>query len=162
MSKADDLLKKHEEFLFEKAAKYCAYQPRCTNEVMTKLKQLGANEKSAYKIILSLKNEGFINDELFAEYFAVGKNRNNHWGKFRIIFELKRKGLTDDIINKALESIDHLEYNSILERLAEKKINSVKDDDKNIIFQKTMAYLVNKGFEKEMAYSVLNKLINNK
>ncbi len=162
MSKANDLLKQHEEFLYEKTAKYCAYQPRCSQEVLSKLKELGATEKSAEKILNDLQKENFLNDELFANSYAVGKNRNNKWGRIRISFELKRKGISEEIIYKALNSIDKEEYLATLLHLAEKKLDSLKEKDKNTVYQKVMAYVANKGYEKNLIYDVLNDLINKK
>ena len=73
-------------FLLGKARKYCAYQERSIFEVKTKLISWNINDKIISEIILSLKKDNFISEDRFAAAFALGKMRNNKWGRNKIIF----------------------------------------------------------------------------
>jgi regulatory protein len=160
MSKSSDLQKLHEQELYEKAARYCAYQPRCTKEVVSKIKELGAPDEVALKIANKLYQEKYFNNNLFAKAYASGKIRNNHWGKVRVVLELKHKGISPEIIQNAIDEINNDEYLEILTTLAKKKIKEIKNSEKRIKFQKTLYFLANKGFEKNLAIEVLNDLLN--
>ena len=46
--------------IITKLERYCAYQDRCTQEVLTKLRSLQVEEKEAQQILRLLKNDGFF------------------------------------------------------------------------------------------------------
>src|ERR1035437_2466204 len=97
------------ELLF-KAERYCAYQERCSYEVKQKMKELGADENETEKIISSLQEDDFQNDERFARLFTSGKFRIKRWGKNKIRAELRMRHIPDALIKKGLDSINTGDY----------------------------------------------------
>ncbi len=63
---------------------YCAYQERCHDEVIQKLKSLNMIPQAIDAIVVHLLDNNFLNEERFACSFARGKFRIKHWGKRRI------------------------------------------------------------------------------
>jgi regulatory protein len=49
-----------------KAEKYCAYQERCTSQVVNYLKRTSITSPQILDVIAKLKENGFIDDERFA------------------------------------------------------------------------------------------------
>ena len=78
----------------KKAEHYCAYQERCHDEVAQKLRSMKMNQEEISTIISHLINENFLNESRFACSFARGKHRIKHWGKVRIVNELKFRNIT--------------------------------------------------------------------
>ena len=145
--------------LTDKAIRYCNYRPRCSREVFQKLKGLGASDDTASKIISKLVKIQLLDDEYFAISFAAGKFRNNKWGRIKIQFELRSKGIKEPIVKKAINSIDEEEYMETLASVAKVKLNGIKTNEKRVRFQKTMQYLTSKGYESSIAGKVLNDLL---
>ena len=127
---------------------YCAYQERSLFEIETKLAALNSNPTDCKSIIAHLSECNFFNQERFAISYAIGKFRNNKWGKQKIKAGLFQKKINTDLISKALSSIDITEYKSMAQNLYEKKWISLKSEKNEFERkQKTLRYLQSKGFE---------------
>ena len=127
---------------------YCAYQERSLFEIETKLAALNSNPTDYKSVIAHLSECNFFNQERFAISFAIGKFRNNKWGKQKIKAGLFQKKISEDLISKALSSIDITEYKSMAQNLYEKKWISLKSEKNEFERkQKTLRYLQSKGFE---------------
>jgi regulatory protein len=139
----------------QKMKQYCSYRERCHNEVKEKLYSLRIWEKYYDEIIATLIEENYLNEERFAILFAGGKFRMKQWGRIKIKSELKKRNVSDYCINKALKRIDEKEYLQTLDKLAAKKYSSLKGGLEFIRKEKTMDYLIGKGFEGELARAVM-------
>ena len=73
----------------KKLEHYCAYQDRCHEEVIQKLRSMKMDSDEIDAIIVHLIASNFLNESRFACSFARGKHRIKHWGKIRIVNELK-------------------------------------------------------------------------
>ena len=141
--------KKHsKEQIILKLEAYCAYQERSLFEIETKLATLDSTQTDFKSIIAHLSECNFFNQERFAISYAIGKFRNNKWGKQKIKAGLFQKKINTDLISKALSSIDITEYKSMAQNLYEKKWISLKSEKNEFERkQKTLRYLKSKGFE---------------
>ncbi len=141
-------------FLLEKARKYCAYQERSIFEVKTKLISWNIKDKIISEIILSLKKDNYINEDRFAAAFALGKMRNNKWGRNKITYALLQKHIPELTIQIALNSLDENEYLETLKSV----ITSKKIDDENEFRRnnKLVRFAKQKGFQPELVWKVVN------
>src|SRR5580693_6124237 len=87
-----------DEALMLRVRKYCALRERSTREVKKKLYELDVLEDKAELIIEKLKQEGFLNEKRYVSAFARGKFRNKKWGKKKIEMELKKQGITKELL----------------------------------------------------------------
>ncbi len=128
------------------AMKFCGYRERSKKEVEDKLKAKSFNQKIIKICIDRLIELDFLNNIRFSKSFSRGKNNNNRWGKNKIKFHLKNKGLTDDEINIGIESIDEESYLNILKKNIELYNKKLKEPDRN----KLIGHLINKGYEMDL------------
>ncbi len=141
-------------FFMEKARQYCAYQERSIFDVNKKLSGWNIDEATKLNIILNLKKENFINEERFATAFAIGKLRNNKWGRNKISYALFQKQLPELTVQIALNAIDEDEYIATLKQvISSKKIN---EDNDFVRKNKLVMYAKQKGFQPELAWKVVN------
>jgi regulatory protein len=77
--------------MLEKARQYCDYEERCIHDVRNKLYQWSVQSELIDKIILRLENENYIDEDRYVRAFALGKLRNNKWGRNKILFALRSK-----------------------------------------------------------------------
>jgi regulatory protein len=141
--------------LLLKAERFCSYQERTISDVKQKLKELGSEAETSEKIISSLIEDDYLNDERFAKLFTSGKFRIKRWGKNKIRAELKKKKIPDNFIYDALDSIDEEEYLKTIQRLAEKKSQTTKGKNSKDKLKKVVMFLLSRGFESEMIWKVL-------
>jgi regulatory protein len=142
----------------QKAKHYCAYQERSHAEAKEKLYSFGLWKNEVEKIISQLIEEDYLNEERFAAAFARGKFRMKQWGRVKIKYELKQKQVSEYCIKKGLKEIREEEYQKILVKLAEEKLNTLKSE-KNIYTKKrkAMDYLLQKGYERDLVLSIINE-----
>jgi len=142
-----------------KLQQFCAYQERCHTEVKEKLYSYGVYREDAEAIISQLIQENYLNEERFACSFAGGRFRIKQWGKMKIKYELKQKGISEYCIKKALKSIDADEYEKLLVKLAGQKLNTIKSE-KNIFIKKRKLqdFLLQRGFENDLVRAVVNNI----
>lgn len=139
-----------------KIEQYCAYQERSQQEVRDKLYDMGLHKEDVENIITELIGENFLNEERFAIAFARGKFRIKQWGKVKIKQHLKQKRVSEYCIKKALALIDADEYEKTIKHLIEKKDRESKEKDAYIKRQKTIRYVISRGFEPDMVLSLVN------
>jgi regulatory protein len=140
-----------------KAARYCAYQERTQQEVRDKLFKLGLYSEEVENIILELIEDGFINEERYAKAYVRGKFYQNKWGKLKIQYGLKQKGLSNYCIDKGLSEIRDAEYTEMALKLINKKHEELNINDAYIRNNKIAAFLYAKGFEKDFIWKLLKK-----
>lgn len=135
----------------QKLKHYCGYQERSHSEVRQKLYSLGLFKKEVDELISQLIEEGYLNEERFARQFASGKSRIKGWGRQKIQYELRQRGISEFCIMNALRSLDTTEYEAGFNRLASKKWTSLLDE-KNIFVKKSkwQEFLLQRGFEPEL------------
>lgn len=143
-----------------KLAQFCAYRDRSQKEVEDKLREMRMIPQACEQIIIELMSEDFLNEERFARSFVRGKFRIKKWGKIKITQELKKKEISAPIIKLGLTEIDENEYLNILEQVAEKKLNLIKESDPYKRKKKLSDYLLQRGFESNLVYELSNNLIN--
>jgi len=140
-------------FLYDNARKYCAYQERCIYDLKKKLMEWNASEKTIASIVKQLEQEGFINEERYAVSFAIGKLRNNKWGKNKIYYALSKKNIPEIYVEMGLNEIDQEEYiNTLKSVLASKKINDTDEFRRN---NKLVRFAVQKGYQSDLVWKVV-------
>jgi regulatory protein len=143
--------------ILTKAQAYCAYQDRCSSEVVQKLLDWGVDDARIPKIIETLIADKFLDDHRFAQSFVSSKFRLKHWGRNKLVYELRLKKIPSNLISLAIESIDESEYSATLQTLITKKTKEVKDTDVFRKKQKIARYLISKGFESELVFGMLKE-----
>jgi regulatory protein len=144
---------------FQKLKHYCGYQERCHAEVKEKLYSFGLWKKDVESLISQLIEENYLNEERFAQLFAGGKFRIKQWGRVKIKHELKQKNISEYCIKKGLKEIDENEYKKTIQKLTAAKWKTLKGE-KNIFIKKkkAMNYLLQKGYETDLANEAIASL----
>lgn len=139
----------------QKAEKYCVYQERCQQEVRDKLYTFGLHQRDVENIISELISTNFLNEERFANAYALGKFRQKGWGKIKINQALKLKRVPDGLIKKALQQIDLDDYLLKLKGILEKKATLSKEKDGYKKSYQLKQYAYGKGYEGDLEAEVL-------
>jgi len=144
----------------KKIEHFCAYQERCHEEVIAKLRSMRMEQDEIDQIMVHLINDNYINEERFACSFARGKHRIKHWGKIRIVNELKFKKISQTLINIALKEITSEEYNTTFHTLADRHWDSIQETNILKKRKKFCDYLLRRGFESNLIFEKVKELEN--
>jgi len=137
---------------------YCAYQERCHEEVVSKLRTMKLDSSEIDEIIIHLISSNFLNESRFACSFARGKHRIKHWGIIRIVNELKFRKITTYNINLALKEIPPEEYLDTFHSLAERQWEAIRESNALKKKKKFCDFLLRKGFESNLVYEKMKEM----
>ena len=142
--------------VLDKMAKYCAYQERCVKDVKDKLKTFDIPEEAKAEILDYLLDNRFVDNERFTKSFVRGKVNQSGWGMNKIRFHLMQKGIVKELIDEALGQTDEEVYRQRLIDILNMKSKSVKAASDYERKRKLAAYAMQKGFEGNLVWEVLN------
>ncbi len=132
---------------------YCAYQERCHQEVINKLKALHMIPESIDRIVVHLIENDFLNETRFSREFARGKFNNKKWGKQRIKNELAKRNISKYNIRRGLEELGPNDYLRVFHLLAEKRWAALSsENDLAKKKRKLVDYLLYRGWEHQLVY----------
>lgn len=137
-----------------------SYRMRTERELYKRMRDKEYEEDLIVNAIAELKKLGYIDDRTFTEYYVEDKHNLNKLGKNKIKQELYYKGVEKEVIDEIIEekTDDENEYNNALE-VAQKRINSYKNEDKNKVYRKLGAFLTRRGFEYDIVKRVLKEVL---
>tara|TARA_B100001094_G_C17786430_1_gene602242 strand:- start:8 stop:475 length:468 start_codon:yes stop_codon:yes gene_type:complete len=150
-------LSKEEKVILEKMRSYCMYQERCIQEVKKKLTHLQVIPKTKLKIINHLINDDYLNEVRFTKSFIQGKLRIKKWGRIKLNYELRVRGVKKFIIDDEINKISKEDYLDYFNEFSNNKIKILKGskDHKKRSFINYFAY---RGWENNLIYEKLNEI----
>ena len=142
----------------QKLEYYCSYQERCHVEVVEKLFGFAISELEKNQIIVHLIEHNFLNEERFAQIFAISKFHQKKWGKIRIKNELRARKISDYLVTKALKELPVDEYETTFHLLAEKQWETITEKNTLKKRKKFCDYLLRKGWESDWVYGKVKEM----
>lgn len=142
----------------QKLEYFCSYQERCHDEVVAKLRAMSMIPQVVDTIVVHLIEHNFLNEERFACSFARGKHRIKHWGKIRIVNELKFRNIAQPNITIALKEITLEEYQSTFHNATERHWETIREANALKKRKKFCDYFLRKGFESNLIYEKVKEL----
>jgi regulatory protein len=151
-------LKSYDEINFGKkvAYRFLNFKPRSEKEVRTKLKKHKLSEESIDKIIDSLKEFKFINDEQYAKMYVESKVSLKPEGRNSLKIKLSQKGIGKETSEKTVaenysEETEYQKAHELLQKY-QKKVKAKTPLEKK---QKCYRHLLSKGFSFDLINRVL-------
>lgn len=135
-----------------KLERYCSYQERSQKQVIEKLKGFGLIESERGEVLIHLIQNNFLNEERFALAYAQGKFKIKRWGPDKIKRGLMQAGVSNKLINQAINELPSREVQSDqIKELGLKKLKITEEDliEKTLDWDsknKLYRFLVGKGY----------------
>lgn len=137
-----------------KALHFLSFRARSEKEVRDNLLKKKAPPEIIERVIISLKDHKFLNDEDFARQFIEQRLRFKPKSLRIIKMELKQKGVEQEIIEQAFANLqknseEDISQNDLesAKKLVEKKIDKYRDLPKQVVYQKLGSFLARRGFD---------------
>lgn len=140
------------------AAGYCSMAEHCVTEVVEKLKRFELTSEEQSKLLKRLIDEGYLNEGRYVKAFVKDKFRFGKWGRIKIRYALRQKGLDSTLIEEALSEIPDEDYLEILTDLLRSKKRSTKAKSTYELRGKLLRFAAGRGFELDQAGSCLRKM----
>lgn len=147
----------------ERLQRECSRREICEREALDKMRKWGVSSEISSKILSRLKKDRFIDDARFARSFALDRYRFSLYGRRKIAFLLRSKNIPSQIVEKALEEIDSVEYYRLLKESISRKIDGKlhresSDDIDYQLIQKIMRQYVSRGYEPELIRRAIREI----
>ena len=139
---------KYERALHRLAA-YCSRGERCVYDIRQKMIRWGLSEAEQKKAVQYLQREHFLDEKRYCRAFVHDKSQYNHWGSYKIQYELKKKQIPDGLIREAISEMDKEVQREQLQKLLVHKRKTVKGANEYEINQKLIRFAAGKGFPLE-------------
>jgi len=148
---------------YNEALKYsmdlCSKQEKCKRDISEKLSCFKVPAAEIEKVLEVLVRENFINEKRFAGYFCRDKLRFNRWGKVKIRFMLRQKGISSGITEEALDAINQADYLEILRDELLKKRGTLKGNNAYELRGKLFRFAQQRGFETGLIHQILDEFL---
>lgn len=149
--------KETQEVAFQNALRFIGYRSRTTAEIVSKLAKKGFAEIVIQETIERLRTNGLLDDATFARTWVENQSTFRPRGQRALAFELRRKGVTDEVIAQALEETpgeEELAYQAGT-RQAHKLVNL----EGNEFRMKLSAFLARRGFSYGTIAPVVSRIL---
>lgn len=138
----------------EKALRLLEFRSHSEKELVDKLKRAGSKFEDIKTTVEFLCEYGFLDDRKYATKKAHDLFSLKKYGKMRIREDLKMRGIKNEYIEEALNSIEEDEKENLLP-LVEKKLKG-NFDKKNI--EKAIRYFAMRGYRYEDVKVTIEKI----
>jgi regulatory protein len=129
---------------FDRAVKFLSYRPRSRVEVERYLRGKSIDELVRDDVIARLEQAKYLDDEAFARFWLENRERFRPRGARALRYELRQKGVGDEIITRVLSDLDDeaSAWRAVEGRLS--RWSNLPDEE---FRQKIVGYLSRRGFD---------------
>lgn len=143
--------------ILDNLRRQCSRREYCTSDVLKKaVKALDGDSEKARQIVDSLVEDRYVDDLRYASAYAREKSSISGWGEVKIRYMLSAKGISRDLIDRALEDVDSQRADDRLEKLLENKYRTLKDDPQWKL--KLLRFALGRGYSYDQVNEFLKSL----
>lgn len=141
------------------AVSLLAQRAHASGEIAAKLRRKLYMDETIEMVLYKLEKERLLNDEDFAKEWAASRARCQI-GRTRIVQELRMKGLSQALIQNALEELDAEEGDEAAAALAQKLLRRYAGEaDERKAMQKMLASMARRGYGYEASRTAIEKAL---
>lgn len=140
---------------YYKALKYIKIKLRTAKEIKKYLEKNNYSEKEINNSIEKLKQEGYLNEKIYANSYVREQINLKNIGPLKIKKDLQNLEIKEEVIEEALKEYqEEIEYQKI-EKIVKKEISLNKNKSNLMLKRKILMNLTEKGFHKEKIIEIL-------
>lgn len=144
---------------YSKMAQLCSRSEQCSADIRKKMVAYEIMDELVDEIISKLKEDKFLDDERYVKAYVSDKFRLNKWGRIKMRYYLKSKGLSDDLIEIGLNEIKEDQYKKALISTLKEKAKKIKSDNKYEKMGQIIRFAQSRGFEPEIIHRYLSEAV---
>ena len=141
-------------------ATLCARSEQAEGDLRKKLHDWALSPNDADTVITRLKQERYLDNERYAHAYCRDKLRFNGWGRIKIAFMLRGKGIEQEYIDAAFAEIDEEQYAAILNDALVAKAKTLSDKSDEQVRASLLRFASSRGFEPSIIFPAIERLIS--
>lgn len=143
-------------------AAYCSKAERCEYDVRKKLIAWELMDEEQERIIKRLKEEKYLDNSRYARSFVNDKVKYNKWGEKKIVFELRKKMISEKDYLPHLEEIAKGDFEEQLIHILKVKNRTTKAKDDYDRKTKLIRFGLGRGFQMDLVIKCVDNLLEGK
>ena len=146
----------------EYALNLLSYRPRSSAEVTRRLRQKGFSQPTIDTTLERLLRAQLLDDEAFARYWISNRERFRPRGSYALRYELRQKGIADDVIDTLLGEFDETDsaYRAAMQRLSGwQRSDQSRQTDPAKLQRRLTDYLRRRGFSYTVIRDVWERIV---
>jgi regulatory protein len=144
------------EMAYLKALHFLSYRPRSSAEVRQNLTKRGTPEALVEEIVNRLQHAGLVNDQEFARAWVENRNTFQPRSKSALRMELRRKGLSDEVVQPVLD--EQADEEALAFEAARKYTRRLAGLEWPVFRRKLSGFLARRGFSYITLSPVVSKV----
>ena len=130
-------------------------------ELKTKALRKGYPADTVQQLLQKLEENGWVNDEEFAQSFVHDKFKFQRWGPVKIRSKLRSLGISQGIIERVLQGIEENidDFHVLKQLVVKRKAHFLREQDLQKRKRKVANYLLRKGFSSDTVFNCLEQLL---
>lgn len=141
---------------YQWCATYIGVRIRSTKEIRDYLKRKRVEDEDIEEVIFRLKKDHLLDDRVFCECFIKDKLRFTSMGEYRILNELKKHEIADEIILECRELMSEEVMEEKIRAVIEKQMKANRKLDCYKLRNKLYHLLLREGFSSDQVVRLLN------
>ena len=105
-----------------------------------------------------LRENNYLNEARFVEIFVRSKFNQKSWGRTKINYELRKRGISASLLASAWDGIDDADYIEKARAILQKKRDEIKTGTSPQRYQKCYNFGLSKGYESSLIRELLKPL----
>lgn len=145
-----------------RASTLCSQSEKAPQDIYEKAISWGLAEEEAARLVARLIEENFLSEERFARAFVNDKFRFAHWGRIKVMYALKAKGISESVINAAFEEkVEEEDYDETCRQLLQARMKNMalplSMQDRARLYR----FAAQRGFESSVIGRALSAILSN-
>lgn len=134
-------------------------EPRTRAQLADALRRRGVPEQAAEAVLERFTEAGLINDPVFARAWVESRHHGRGLSRHMLAAELRRRGVADDDVRDAIDTLDAEQEAATARRLVETKIAATRGQPPSARIRRLMGVLARKGYSAGLAYRVIREAL---
>lgn len=134
-------------------------QARSRQELAGALGAKNVPAEVAASVLDRFEEVGLIDDQAFAERWVESRQSTRRLSRRALAFELRRKGIADDLIHDTVAAIDPDTERALARELVERRLSSTRGLDRRARFRRLASALARKGYPPGLCTAVVREAL---
>lgn len=134
-----------------------ATRARSRSELGEALRKKGVEEDVSESVIQKFVDAGLVDDASFAEAWVHARHEQQGLGRKALGFELRRKGVDEQLVADALSTVDEESEVSRAHELVRRKLRGMSAAESTTKTRRLVGMLARKGYSEGLAFRVVRE-----
>ncbi|WP_407921480.1 regulatory protein RecX [Actinomadura soli] len=136
-----------------------AASPRTRAQLADALRRKNIPDDVAERVLGRFSDVGLIDDEAFAQAWVQSRHTGRGLARRALAAELRRRGVADETVSDAVESLDPAQEEQTARALVVRKLPSTAGVDPAKRMRRLMGMLARKGYSPGLSYRIVREAL---